>query len=119
MIHAYETGGRIEELVDMKLSDIIRNGSMHFRSGSMENKTRYNPLPGEVIPHLGAYLAEFHPEGKNQDYLFYTIHNGQHTQITENGKFISFNLCEGILKRSLFPGKAFIFMFSDTVLEWQ
>ena len=82
MIHAYETGGRIEELVDMKLSDIIRNGSnVQIRLHGKGNKTRYNPLPGEVIPHLEAYLAEFHPEGKNQDYLFYTIHNGQHTQM--------------------------------------
>ena len=27
MIHAYETGGRIEELVNMRLEDIIRNGA--------------------------------------------------------------------------------------------
>ena len=83
MIHAYETGGRVEELVNMTLGDIIRNGtSVQIRLHGKGNKTRYNPLPKEVIPHLDAYLAEFHPQGKNHDYLFYTTHDGQHTKMT-------------------------------------
>lgn len=82
MIHAYETGGRIEELVSMKLGDIIRNGTgVQIRLHGKGNKTRYNPLPAEVIPHLDAYLAEFHPDGKNEDYLFYTVHDGHHTKM--------------------------------------
>lgn len=82
MIHAYETGGRIEELVNMRLEDIIRNGaSVQIRLHGKGNKTRYNPLPTEVLPHLDAYLNEFHPGRNNQDYLFYTIHNGQHTKM--------------------------------------
>ena len=83
MIHAYETGGRVEELVSMKLGDIIRNGkNVQIRLHGKGNKTRYIPLPAEVIPHLDAYLAEFHPNGGNDDYLFYTIHNGKHTKMT-------------------------------------
>jgi site-specific recombinase XerD len=83
MIHAYETGGRVDELVCMTLGDIIRNGtSVQIRLHGKGDKTRYNPLPEEVIPHLDAYLAEFHPHGKNSDYLFYTIHNGRHTKMT-------------------------------------
>lgn len=82
MIHAYETGGRVEELVSMTLGDIIRNGtSVQIRLHGKGNKTRYNPLPADVIPHLDAYLAEFHPKGENGDYLFYTIHDGQHTKM--------------------------------------
>lgn len=83
MIHAYETGGRVEELVTMTLGDIIRNGAnVQIRLHGKGNKTRYNPLPAEVIPHLDAYLAEFHPDGNNDDYLFYTVHNGLHTKMT-------------------------------------
>lgn len=82
MIHAYETGGRIEELVSMTLGDIIRNGAgVQIRLHGKGNKTRYNPLPAEIIPHLDAYLAEFHPDGKNEDYLFYTIHDGHYTKM--------------------------------------
>ena len=82
MIHAYETGGRIEELVSITLGDIIRNGTnVQIRLHGKGDKTRYNPLPSEVIPHLDAYLAEFHPNEKNEDYLFYTIHNSQHTKM--------------------------------------
>ena len=83
MIHAYETGGRVDELVTMTLGDIIRNGdSIQIRLHGKGDKIRYNPLPSEVLPHLDAYLAEFHPEGGNDDYLFYTVHNGHHTKMT-------------------------------------
>ena len=82
MIHAYETGGRIDELVSMTLGDIIRNGTgVQIRLHGKGNKTRYNPMPTEAIPHLDAYLAEFHHDGKNEDYLFYTIHDGRHTKM--------------------------------------
>lgn len=83
MIHAYETGGRIEELLNMKLGDIIRNGSsVQIRIHGKGNKFRYNPLPEEVIPYLDAYLAEFHPDGSNEDYLFYTSHDNKHTKMS-------------------------------------
>ena len=83
MIHAYETGGRIDELVSMKLGDIIRNGtSVQIRLHGKGDKTRYNPFPTEVIPHLDSYIAEFHPYGKNEDFLFYTIHGGEHTKMS-------------------------------------
>lgn len=82
MIHAYETGGRIEELLSMTLGDIIRNrDSVQIRLHGKGNKTRYIPFPTEAIPHLDAYLAEFHPDGSNDDYLFYTIHGGRHTRM--------------------------------------
>lgn len=83
MIHAYETGGRVEELVSMTLGDIIRNGaSVQVRLHGKGDKTRYIPMPAEVIPHLDAYIAEFHPNGKNGEYLFYTIHDGKPTKMS-------------------------------------
>lgn len=83
MIFAYETGGRIQELVSMTLGDIFRNGnSVQIRLHGKGDKTRYNPLPAEAVPHLEAYLAEFHPNGKNGDHLFYTIHSGGHTKMS-------------------------------------
>lgn len=70
MIHAYETGGRVEELVSMTLGDIVRNGpGVQIRLHGKGNKTRYIPFPAEAIPHLDAYLAEFHPDGKNDDFI--------------------------------------------------
>lgn len=83
MIHAYETGGRIEELLDMTLGDIIRNGNgIQVRLHGKGDKTRYIPFPEEAVPNLDAYLREFHPGGgRNEDYLFYTIHKNSHTQM--------------------------------------
>lgn len=67
----------------MTLGDIIRNrNSVQIRLHGKGDKTRYNPLPTEVIPHLDAYLSEFHPDGKNDDYLFYTIHGRKHTKMS-------------------------------------
>lgn len=64
----------------MTLGDIIRNGNaVQIRLHGKGNKTRYIPLSAEVVLHLDVYLAEFHSEGRNQDYLFYTIHSGKHT----------------------------------------
>lgn len=82
MIHAYETGGRIEELLGMTLNDIVHNGKdVQIRLHGKGDKTRYIPFPEEAIPHLEAYQREFHPAGKNDDYLFCTIHQGMHTQM--------------------------------------
>lgn len=82
MIHAYETGGRIDELLNMTLHDILRNGKdVQIRLHGKGDKTRYIPFPEEAVPHLEAYLQEFHPVGKNDDFLFYTIHKGVHTQM--------------------------------------
>lgn len=78
----------------MRLEDIIRNGaSVQIRLHGKGNKPRYNSLPTEVLPHLDAYLNEFHPGRNNQDYLFYTIHNGQHTKMaprTVNSFLVSY-----------------------------
>jgi site-specific recombinase XerD len=74
MIHAYETGGRVDELVNMQVGDIIRNGkNIQICLHGKGNKTRYIPLACDVVPHLNAYLAEFHSDPQNEDYLFYTI----------------------------------------------
>ena len=82
MIHAYETGGRIEELLNMTLNDIIWNGKdIQIRLHGKGDKTRYIPFPEEAVPHLEAYLREFHPAEKNDDFLFYTIHKGVCTQM--------------------------------------
>ena len=82
MIFAYETGARMQELLDLQLSSIIRNDSgIRIRIHGKGNKIRYVPLLGTTVKHLDAYLAEFHKKDTPDSFLFYTIHNSKKTQM--------------------------------------
>ena len=82
IILAYEIGGRMQELLSLKLSDIMRTEKfIQIRIFGKGEKTRYVPLLSDTKDHLEAYLEEFHSDREADDYLFYTIHNGQHTQM--------------------------------------
>jgi integrase len=81
MIFAYETGARVQEILDLRLSNIIRSDqSVRIRIHGKGNKTRYVPLLGSTVDHLDAYLAEFHKDS-NDAYLFYTTHDAIKTQM--------------------------------------
>ncbi len=82
MIFAYETGARIQELLDLRLNCIIRSdASVRVRIHGKGNKTRYVPLLGSTLKHLDAYLASFHKGSSSDALLFYTIHDAQKTQM--------------------------------------
>lgn len=82
IIFAYETGARLQELLDLRLDNIVRSDAgVRVRICGKGNKIRYVPLLAPVVKHLDAYLGEFHPNGLPDDYLFYTIHDSIHTQM--------------------------------------
>jgi integrase/recombinase XerD len=80
MILLYDTGARIQEILDLKLGDIHLNDQTPciYLTGK-GNKTRAVPLMDKTITHLHAYLKTFHPDGdlKKDSYLFYTQIKGQ------------------------------------------
>lgn len=82
MIFAYETGTRIQELLDLKLSSVVPGDkSVRVRIVGKGNKVRYVPLLESTAKHLDAYLAEFHQGGSGDPFLFYTRHDGAKTQM--------------------------------------
>ena len=82
MILAYETGARMQELLDLRLNSIIRSDiSVRVRIHGKGNKVRYVPLLGAAVKHLEAYLAEFHKDNFSEDFLFYTTHDALKTQM--------------------------------------
>jgi site-specific recombinase XerD len=82
IIFAYETGARLQELLDLKLSCIIRgDNGVKVRIHGKGNKTGYVPLLDPAVKHLEAYLSEFHKERLKDEFLFYTIHESQRTQM--------------------------------------
>lgn len=84
MILTYETGGRLQEILDLTLNCIIRDGNrVKIIIHGKGDKTRIVPLLGQTVHHLDAYLKEFHKQGARDDYLFYTIHNSKHSKMKQ------------------------------------
>jgi site-specific recombinase XerD len=82
MIFAYETGCRIQELLDLRLSNIISNDAgVRVRVHGKGDKIRYVPLLGTAVKHLDAYLNVFHKGSSPDTFLFYTIHDSEKTQM--------------------------------------
>jgi site-specific recombinase XerD len=79
MILLYDTGARIQEILDLKLKDIHLNDQTPsiYLTGK-GNKTRAVPLMDKTIAHLQEYMKTFHPDGdlKNDQYLFYILIKG-------------------------------------------
>ena len=87
MILMYETGARIQELLDLRLRSIIWNKktNIQIRIQGKGKKQRLVPLLGKTVEHLDAYLEEFH-DGRsmaNDEYLFFTIHKKKKTQMQQ------------------------------------
>jgi len=82
MIFAYETGARLQELLDLKLGSIIHSDSgVRVRIHGKGNRIRYVPLLGLTVDHLESYLAGFHKDSIANDFLFYTVHDSIKTQM--------------------------------------
>ncbi len=80
MILLYDTGGRMQEVLDLKLKDISLETEVPciYMTGK-GNKVRVIPLMDKTILHLLEYLKLFHPTqpDNKDDYLFYTVIKGK------------------------------------------
>lgn len=87
MILLYDTGARIQEILDLKLKDIHLNDQTPclYLTGK-GNKTRAVPLMDKTVAHLNKYLKLFHSDSfpKNDQYLFYTLIKGQIGQMSDD-----------------------------------
>ncbi|KKL01061.1 hypothetical protein LCGC14_2627480, partial [marine sediment metagenome] len=75
MIMLYDTGARIQELLDLKLKDLyleIETPCVYLHGKG--HKVRCIPLMDKTIAHLNEYLKQFHPAATRDvnQYLFYT-----------------------------------------------
>ncbi len=83
MIFLYETGARIEELLNIRLSDVIRTGGKpQLKIIGKGRKVRYVPIMEDAVRHLDTYLSEYHRDSTENALMFYTIHQGEQTQMT-------------------------------------
>jgi integrase/recombinase XerD len=80
MILLYDTGARIQEILDLKLRDIHLNDQTPciYLTGK-GNKTRAVPIMDKTIAHFHEYMKTFHPNAhpKDDEHLFFTLIKGQ------------------------------------------
>jgi len=92
MILMYDTGARLQEILDLKLCDFRLGKTPTVTLHGKGDKTRSVPLMERTIEHLRVYLAEFHKNsGLSADsYLFYLVSHGRRHQLSNDcvAKFI-------------------------------
>lgn len=85
MILLYDTGARVQELLDLRLKDFCLESSTPFVFLTGKGgKTRSVPLLDKTVRHLNEYLDRFHPEASRsaERYLFYTVIKGHRGQMS-------------------------------------
>lgn len=80
MVMLYDTGARIQEMLDLRLMDLHLNDSVPciYLTGKGQ-KTRAVPLLSKTVQHLELYMEHFHSQKprNREDLLFYTVIKGQ------------------------------------------
>ena len=84
----YESGCRNDEILSLKLKNIIinKNGEPDIHIFGKGNKHRCTPLSKDIVPYFKEYCKLYHPEAENnmEDFLFYTIRNGMKTRMSQD-----------------------------------
>jgi len=66
----YNTGARVQEIVDIELNDLRLDAASQVRLSGKGNKQRACPLYPETIEALQAYIAVRKPKQKEENHLF-------------------------------------------------
>ena len=83
MTLAYESGTRMQELLDLTCDRVGECGGyvtpgVHGKGG----KARIVPLASQAVEHFDAYMAEFHPGPDPEGWLLFTVHGGKRTKMS-------------------------------------
>lgn len=85
----YESGCRNDEILHMKLKDIVINkaGEPDVHIFGKGNKHRCTPLSKDIVPYFKEYCRLYHPDAVNNnkdELLFYTVRNGIKCQMSQD-----------------------------------
>ena len=114
LILLYDTGARVQEILDLQLRDIHLDGNSPFVSVTGKGrKMRTIPIMEKTRDHLIKYCRKFHPSDQPDDYLFYTDRKGIRSQMSADnvGKFIAKYGRQGHLKSTEVPEHLYPHMF--------
>lgn len=118
MIFLYETGARIDELLNVRLSDVIRtDGTPQLKITGKGKKVRYVPVMEDAVKHLDAYLSEYHRDSPENALMFYTMHQGEQTPMTPANVDIMLKKYAASAKEAdpLFPPHLHAHMFRHSI----
>ena len=80
----YNTGARLNEILSLKLKDVILSEKEPYISiAGKGNKLRCLYLLPKTVEHLNKYIKENHIKSNNEDYLFYSRINGKNFKLSE------------------------------------
>ena len=81
----YDSGCRIQEILDLKLRDfVIQKESAELHIVGKGNKYRVTPISQELIPKFERYCSTYHQGSSYEDYLFYTTRKGVRTKMSSD-----------------------------------
>lgn len=86
MLVLYDTGARIQELLDVHLFDLRLTNSPTVTLHGKGGKTRIVPIMEKTKEHIKNYLTIFHRSGLDSpaEYLFYVTRQGKHERMCED-----------------------------------
>lgn len=88
MFLMYESGCRNDEILHLKLKNIVINkdGEPDVHIYGKGNKHRCTPLSKDIVPYFNEYCKQYHSDATNSsdELLFYTIRNGVKCQMSQD-----------------------------------
>jgi len=96
LIMLYDTGCRVQELVDLKVGDLhLAVGDPFVIVTGKGNKPRRIPLMDKTVSHLRKYIDRFHPNeaSVNSSPLFYSIHRGKPHSLSTDAVSVILKTC--------------------------
>ncbi len=96
IILLYDTGTRVQELVDMKVADLHLGARNPFIIVTGKgSKTRSIPLMDKTVAHLKEYLRRFHSDSVdgNNDPLLYSIRDGMPHKLSTDAVSVILKEC--------------------------
>ena len=80
----YGTAARLDEILSMKVGQLHLNEPKPFATVMGKgSKPRTLYLLPKAVAHLKAYMKEYHPEGRNERYLFYSRNHHAYRKLTQ------------------------------------
>ena len=92
MILMYDTGARIQEILDLKIGDLFLFSEVPYvKLTGKGNKVRLVPIMEKTVNHLKNYLSIFHLKTKDDSFVFCSKRKGIISQLSPDAvqKFIN------------------------------
>lgn len=86
MIMLYDTGARIQEILNLKICDFKIDKTPTVKIHGKGGKVRIVPLMADTVKHLKNYMTALHPNANmaSGDYLFYTVRHGRKSPMCDD-----------------------------------